>query len=841
MDIYSLRSRYALISFMLGLLVLVAAASGHYLLTHTREDTALHIDNRQRLLAQSREIRNTVWQAREAVGQFLIDPERAANQASVHNTIDQAIRSTDHLLGMKEQLNAKQSAQIKHVAELTRALRDAALELIAIRLDTRLQFPSLLLARDELLPRQQSVFDAFEAALNETAEQQLQNKFHFSLYELLVSARHRWSTIISNVRMLIASRLGSYSMSTVATQQQDIELHVADFNATVKKLKDMQVDARMGLMTTTAIDEIKEQSRNWYASYLKLVDIHNSDKWRNDIQQLHERINPLLEKIWSELLSFDAALEGSADDDINLLSTLAQQQGNTIWLIGAVGLIFIILGYFSFDRSVIKPMHKLANAFMQEADSAAEVELPKANSTETRNLILAFTEMRKHIHNRQQALEHQAQHDTLTGLANRNLLYQQLSQLIGKNKRHTDHISLILLDLDRFKEANDALGHHTGDQLLIEVGKRLRNELRENDMVARLGGDEFAILLTNAGEIEARNVCKKILKSFEQAFEVKGHQLFVGASLGIAVHPLHGHDAETMIKRADIAMYVAKRNRLGFTVYEASADNYDTRYLGLANDLRNALNQESLTLVYQPKYDVSTNQPIGVEALLRWEHPQIGDISPSSIISLAEQLGIINRLTAWVIKQALAQCAQWRDQGIYISVAINLSVYDLLTTELVEQIAELLEEYKVPPSDLIIEITENAMLIDPAHAISILEKLDNMGLRIAIDDFGAGFSSLGYLKKLPVDELKIDKSFVIDMITNDNDAVIVRSTIDLAHNLGLKVVAEGVESEDIYDLLRILRCDTAQGFYLSKPATAATITRQLEALQGKATRPLKLV
>lgn len=841
MDVFSLRSRYALISVLLACLVLVAAASGHYLLTHTREDTALHIDNRQRLLAQSREIRNTVWEAREAVGQFLIDPEPKPNQAAVHNTISNAMASTQHLLAMQARLNTTQYAQIQHVAGLTAQLQEAAVELIAIRLDTRLQFPSLLLARDELMPRQQLVFDAFETALSETSEQQLKDTFQFQLYQLLVSARHRWSMIISNVRMLIASRLGSYGMNTIATQLEDIELLLADFNATLDKIRAMQADARIGFNTANAIDVISEQTRDWYTNYLQLIDIHNSDKWRNDVQQLHERINPLLEKIWAELLAFDAELEGSAEDDINILSKLAQQQGATIWMIGAVGLIFIILGYFSFVRSVIKPMQKLANAFMQEADSASEVELPKPSSSETRNLIRAFSEMRKQIHGRQQALEHQAQHDTLTGLANRNLLYQQLEQLIGQNKRHTDHISLILLDLDRFKEANDTLGHQIGDQLLIEVGKRLRHEMRENDIVARIGGDEFAILLTNAGEAEARNVCKKILKSFEQPFKVNEYQLYVGASLGIAVHPLHGNDAETLIKRADVAMYVAKRNRLGFAFYEATADQYDTRYLGLANDLRNALNQEALSLVYQLKYDVSFNQPIGVEALLRWEHPQIGAIAAPHIISLAEQLGIINRLTNWVIKQSLGQCATWRRQGIFTSVAINLSVYDLQNMELVDQIASLLEEYQVPPCYLVIEITENAMLIDPAHAISILEKLDSMGLRIAIDDFGAGFSSLGYLKKLPVDELKIDKSFVIDMITNENDAVIVRSTIDLAHNLGLKVVAEGVENEEIYDLLRILRCDTAQGFHLARPVDAETVTQQLEQYQLRPTRSLKLV
>ena len=840
MDLYSLRSRYALLSIILGLVVLLAAISGHYLVTHTREESAQHIDNRQHLLSQSRQIRNTVWRVREAIGQFLLDPERKENQTGVHQTIAEAIANTEQLLAMREQLNPNQRVRIQHVAELSKQLQKAATELISIRLDTRLQFPSLLLARDELLPRQQMVFDAFATALNETAEQVMHDPQQFELYQQLINARYRWSIIISNVRMLIASRLGSYGMSTVATQERDIGLFLDDFNAIMQKLKAKQTDKRMGFDTSIAIDDIFKETADWYNSYLKLIDIHNSDKWRSDVGELHSRINPLLETIWSELLSFDAAQEQSAEDDINMLGNLAQTQGHTIWLIGLVGLIVVIFGYIGFDRSVLKPMLLLAKAFLQEANRSGDGELPRATSTETRDLIRAFTQMRQQINTRQQELEHQSQHDTLTGLANRELLYQQLSQMIGKNKRHNDNISLIMLDLDRFKEANDALGHHVGDQLLIAVGHRLRDDLRENDMVARLGGDEFAILLSNAGEAEARKVCKKVLKSFEKPFDIQGQPLFVSASLGIAVHPLHGHDAETMIKRADIAMYVAKRNHLGFAFYEATADNYDTRYLSLANDLRLALNEGALTLAYQLKYDLVLDQPVGVEALLRWEHPQLGAISPVNIVPLAEQLGIINRLTSWVITQALDQCAQWRKQGIFISVAVNLSVYDLLTTDLVDQIAELLEKFEVPASYLVIEITENAMLIDPNNAIRILEKLDHMGLRIAIDDFGAGFSSLGYLKRLPVDELKIDKSFVMDMIVNDNDAVIVRSTIDLAHNLGLKVVAEGVENEEIYDLLKILRCDTVQGFYLSKPDSPASITNLLVEMQLGSSRPIKL-
>ncbi|MBI1422596.1 MAG: EAL domain-containing protein [Gammaproteobacteria bacterium] len=839
MDLYSLRSRYASISVILGILVLLCAVGGHYLSTHTREAAAQNIETRRQLLMQSREIRNAIWQVREVIGQFLIDPKRRENQSLIHQRIDELLASTQQLLDMHTQLNKAQRERILYVTTLTHQLQTAARELITIRLDSRLQFPSLELARDEMVPQQQSVFDAFQLALDETATELEHDPERFALYQLLVQARHRWSTIILNVRMLIANRLGSYDIDTLATQEKNIEIYIADLNDNLRQLKAMQTESQMGFNTNNAVTEIVQLTRMWDREYHKLINIHNSHNWRSDALQLHDRINPLMEMIWTALLTFDANLERSANEDINTLDSLAQQQGITIWGIATVCLIFIVLGYFSFDRAVLKPMLKLANVFLQEARKGGMAALPEPKSRETRDLIQAFTEMRDQIHSRQEALEHQAQHDALTGLANRNLLYQQLSQAIGKNRRHTDDVSLIMLDLDRFKEANDALGHHMGDLLLIEVGKRLRDEFRENDVVARLGGDEFAVLLYGADETQAKNVCMKILKSFEQPFDIQGQQLFVGASLGIAVHPQHGNDAETMIKRADIAMYVAKRNRLGFAFYEATTDNYDTRYLSLAHDLRCAINEGTLDIVYQLKYDIALNQPVGVEALLRWEHPQHGSVSPVNIIPLAEQLGIINRLTSWVMEQAIQQCSRWRKQDIFISVAINLSVYDLLTIELVEQISRLLEKYEVPATYVVIEVTENAMLIDPNNAIGILQKLDDMGLRIAIDDFGAGFSSLGYLKKLPVDELKIDKSFVLDMIENENDAVIVRSTIDLAHNLGLRVVAEGVESEEIYDLLRILRCDTAQGYFLAKPVNAGEITRIIEA-QHKAARPYKL-
>ena len=823
MDLNSLRNRYTLLSIALAIFMLLAAILTNFLLSDTRDDIGLNIENRHLLLTRSRVIRNTVWQAREAIGHFLIDPERIENREAIHATIGEAINSSERVLKELARLNTQQYELLSQVKSLLLELDKSAQELIKIRLDTNRQFPSLMLARQELLPRQTRIMDLFNAAIQETVDEGLDNDEQLNLYNQLINTRHRWSLMVSNVRMLLTSRIGSFGLDSIQQQQKDIDIFYQDFKNKVDQLIEADNFPEMGFISESAMRDIKLLSGEWNDQYFALLTIHKTDQWRADTLHMRNSIDPILEEIWRSLLMFDVSLESSADVDVETLSSFAQNQSHALWFLTTLGLLLVSVIYIYFKRSVLEPISQLSDAFSAEIHGHRSELLPTVYTTEIKTLMDGFNDMRHQVRSRQEALEHQTLHDSLTGLANRTLLFERLSNSITQSKRYKDNITLIIMDLDRFKEVNDTLGHHIGDQLLIAVSTRLLYLLRDSDTIARLGGDEFALLLAHSGENEARSVSRKILKAFEEPFDVYEHQLFVGASLGISVYPKHGMDAETLIKCADVAMYVAKRNRLGFTFYEATNDSFDDRYLTLANDIRIALNNGNFDVNYQLKYNIHDNEPVGVEALLRWNHPELGFIPPDKIIPLAEQLGIINRLTLWVIEQAIQQCAKWRSQGIYMSIAVNISVYDLQFAGIVERIAGLLEVHDVPPSYLVVEISESAMLIDPTHAIDILNKLDKMGIRIAIDDFGTGFSSLGYLKKLPVDELKIDKSFVMDMIENENDAVIVRSTIDLAHNLGLEVVAEGVQSPEIFEMLQILNCDMAQGYYMSKPVSADSL------------------
>jgi diguanylate cyclase (GGDEF)-like protein len=424
------------------------------------------------------------------------------------------------------------------------------------------------------------------------------------------------------------------------------------------------------------------------------------------------------------------------------------------------------------------------------------------------------------------AKEHQALHDALTGLPNRDLFRDRIDQAIRASRRSGESAVVMIMDLDHFKEINDTLGHHMGDLLLEEVARRLSRTLREADTVARLGGDEFGVLLplvTKSGD--AAVVAQQLLLELREPFMLDGMRLEIDASVGIALHPAHGDDVETLQQRADIAMYSAKQSGRGYAIFEPELDRHSPRRLALAGGMRQAINDGQITLYYQPKADLRTGSVVGVEALARWNHPEFGIVGPSEFVPIAEQTGLITPLTSFVLDAALCQIRQWKDAGLELSIAVNLSARSFLDTHLAVEIPRLLNKWAVDASQLELEITESMLMTDPARAEATLDRLSQIGLTLSVDDFGTGYSSLANLKRLPVDVIKIDKSFVMEMAVDASDAAIVRSTIDLAHNLGLRVVAEGVESEDAWRQLESLGCDYAQGYYLSRPLPAEAATR----------------
>jgi len=434
------------------------------------------------------------------------------------------------------------------------------------------------------------------------------------------------------------------------------------------------------------------------------------------------------------------------------------------------------------------------------------------------------TQLETRVHERTTALasanrelEYLALHDPLTGLPNRILLQDRLLQAVRGTHREGAPFALMIMDLDGFKDVNDSLGHHAGDQLLREMGARLQKTLRHSDVAVRLGGDEFAFLLPTVATAEhVELLARKLLDIIEEPVVLGGQKARVTASMGAVLFPMHGVEVGDLLRRADRAMYEAKRQHAGFLLFTTSMEDEGDDRLRLQGDLERAIAVGELVLHYQPKIDLLTNKVSGVEALVRWQHPQLGLLPPDRFVPLAESTRLIKPLTLDVLRQAIRQARLWMDAGRPLPIAVNVSVVNLDDPGFVEELNRLLQAAAIPRGLIELEITETALMRDPERARSCIQQLADMGVRVSIDDFGTGYSSMTYLRKLAVAKIKIDKSFVLDMGVSRNDSVIVRSIIDLGHSLGLKVVAEGVESAESLQVLTNLGCDFAQGYHFAK-------------------------
>lgn len=509
-------------------------------------------------------------------------------------------------------------------------------------------------------------------------------------------------------------------------------------------------------------------------------------------------------------------LQGSLDEAMAPYQALKYR----ILVLSAFAAALALLMAALVGRNVSRPIGQLAAAAkrVQSGDYSHSVEV--GGRDEIADLAAAFGSMQGEIGAREQRIRHQAHHDTLTGLPNRAHARERMEQVLQRRSVGGGGFAVLILDLARFKEINDTLGHAFADKVLAEVAARLRLSVMEGALVARLGGDEFMLLLEDVTQQDALQRCNALLAHLRQPLELPGTRITMDASIGVAIYPEHGADSETLLRRADIALYDAKAGHRGVALYRDGRDEVHLRQLMLMGDLRQAIERGELNLRFQPKMDIATSRVVHVEALLRWTHARLGSIGPDEFIPLAEHSGFIHELTRYVLDEALRCNSRWRGQGVDLGLAVNLSAMDLMDADLPDYLRNCLDRHQVPAGKVILELTEGAIMRDVEYAIRMLQRLRTIGVRLAIDDFGTGYSSLAQLKRMPVDELKIDKSFVMQLVEGSDDAVIVRSTIELGHNMGLTVIAEGVETEPAMALLREYHCDMAQGFLFSPPLDA---------------------
>jgi diguanylate cyclase (GGDEF)-like protein len=530
-----------------------------------------------------------------------------------------------------------------------------------------------------------------------------------------------------------------------------------------------------------------------------------------------------------------------------------------VWFAAGLG-IFLI-----FRRRVSNPLQTVVSSADDIAHLRFDKTVPVTGANEIGQLALTFNEMRiqlrsavearnqsmqelkelnvnleERVAERTRELEklnrevaYQALHDPLTGLANRLLIVERIDFLIRQAHRNSESFAVLMMDLDNFKEVNDTLGHPVGDELLRQVAERLNTTLRESDLVGRLGGDEFAMLLQDLGGESAKSVAEKIYSIMQQPFTVDHHTLTAEGSIGIAIYPDHGVDHATLLRCSDVAMYHAKRRGNQVALYSTDIDIHSLQRLALATDLRTACTNNELELHYQPIVDLTSGKVIGVEALARWNHPQYGLISPDEFIPIAENTGLIKQLTESIMKTAVTQWLDWHEQGLDLQIGLNISMLNLVDQNMPATVARIIRHAGLPTSAVKLEITETEIMSNPELVIEVLGHKELSGLKSSVDDFGTGYSSLSYLKKLPVQEIKIDRSFVTHMAVDEEDASIVRAVLELGHSLGLDVVAEGVEDEEALRELIALGCDYAQGFYFSRPVPADDLPEQISFIEAR--------
>jgi diguanylate cyclase (GGDEF)-like protein len=710
----------------------------------------------------------------------------------------------------------------REVADEFKRLEDAARELIATRNDPDRLYPALKLMRDPLGPTNREFLQASQRALRALEERAGPNLDRARAR--LRQTRYFWSRMVGEFRLYMTARVGLLGGSQDQSRKANLESFYAGVQGNLAELRTLHREQGLGLETGGALERMQRLAETWYLAFSEVDQLSDTRNWRADFPLITDTLYPLYEGVQNKVTRLNKALEASARTEMAALSEAARRITVFPWALVILHLVVVVAGYVYLRRGVLGPLSHLARALRREADGKPAALAVTSGPDEILDLSEAFRRMREEVRSRQGALEYQAFHDPLTGLPNRTLLEDRLNQAILRSRRSGHGGALLMLDLDFFKEINDTFGHPTGDSVLQVVAERLTAELRESDTVARFGGDEFSVLLPGVSGHAAREAANRLLKGLRPRLEVGTHSFHISGSIGIVLFPAHGDDPETLIRRADLAMYQAKEKRVGAATFEPDQDTSTPAQLTRTAELYEDLLNDRIPMHFQPQWELAGGRLAGGEALLRWGPPDGPPISPPEALAMAQRAGVLHLLTRRIMNTAVREAAGWKGGGER-HLAVNLNTHDLQMEELPAFIRQQLGAWDLPAETLELEITENDMMADPDRAQRVLGELRAIGVRIAIDDYGTGYSSLAYLRGLPVDVLKIDKSFVMDLAANPANQAIVRSTVELGQNLGLEVVAEGVEDADSLALLKQWGCDRAQGYHLGHPTSAADFHR----------------
>ncbi|MCU7930961.1 MAG: EAL domain-containing protein [Candidatus Thiodiazotropha sp. (ex Codakia rugifera)] len=821
-DLDSYRGRYALFAFLVAIVLVTFAYLGWSLVKTTSQRQIENITSRTLAAGVLVDAQTQLNRLENHLQRILIEP-RVKDLDVTENTLEQLEQVLLDLAGALRRLSSGDVELASGLLEDKQLLETEVQKLIDVRRDVESWFPAMKLMLEEMYPHNKGMLSELQLLLQEV-EVGVSLDEQVDVISQITTLQRLWLGMTGEMRLMVANRFGLFSTGLNAES--------VDHNETVFDYAERFIDRlhnlerhfdheNLGFVSSESITKMEIHFKSWMKSLEQVMVFMDKPTWRVDLHVMRETIAPLLERMRFRFSSIDLNLDTQSADGITQLTQTAKQLSLSILSMAMLGLLMLFLAYQFIKRNLLQPIAQTALALKQEARGGLDgISQPIGNLRETQDLVDAFSEMRKQVHNRQRHLDHVAHHDALTQLPNRILFHDRLEHALAIALRGDGLVGLMFLDLDRFKQVNDSLGHMVGDELLKLVAERLTSLMRSSDTVARLSGDEFAVLIEGISSREDLSpLAEKILRAVEQPAVVAGHELRVSASIGIAVAPYDDVSVDFLIRDADTAMYEAKRQgRAAYRFFSGEMTKRASEGLKRENEIRHAVESGEFTFHFQPILDSNTGALFCFEALLRWQHPERGLLSPNHFLAVLDETGLISTLFDPLLEQAiLFQKEQSSLRNEKVVISINLSARLLNDPVFCRNLLQNLVSGKVSPGSLILEITEDILTQELAEADQFLQQSKALGARIALDDFGTGQASLSHLRQFPFDLLKIDMDFIRNVDVDANDASLVQAMVQLAHAFNIKVVAEGVENEAQLAFLQHQGCDYIQGFLVGFP------------------------
>ncbi len=819
----SYRGRYAYLAVLVGAVLLAFALLGWNLVKTSTQSQISNITSRTLASGVLADAQTQLNNIESHLQRILIDPKKEDLDDTKHG-LRQLGEILNDLAEALQRLPAGDPNVAKALLDDRNKLHRKTYQLIEVRRDVQAWFPAMKLMLEEMYPYNQRVLGHLQLLLHE-AEYSPDSKD--DLIVQVSSMQRLWLGLTAEFRLVIANRFGLFMSESAPLPENryDTILDYADrFMERLRFLQDHYDRVKPSFTMMDTLSRIEVDSATWMNDFNKVKEVMNTPTWRRDLNFMRDQVDPLLKTMRQRMSIIDLGLDAQSAEDITRLAQTAKRLSTSILFLALMGLLMLVLAYQFIKRNLLQPIAETALALKMEASGSLEATTqPRSNLKETKDLVEAFSEMRRQVHNRQSHLDHMVHHDALTQLPNRVLFRDRLAHALEIALRGEFLVGLMFLDLDRFKQVNDSLGHLVGDELLKVIAERLTSLMRSSDTVARLSGDEFAVLIEGISSREDMEpLAEKILNAIKAPITIAKNELRVSASIGIAIAPYDDVSVEYLLRDADTAMYEAKRQgRSAYRFFSGDMTARASKSLMLENDIRNAVDSGQFTYHFQPIVETYTGRLFCFEALLRWEHPDRGLLDPDSFLTVLDETGLINTLFEPMLVHAIAfqrEQSLLRDETVAIS--INLSARLLNDPTFCRGLLESLVNGEIPLGSLILEITEDTLTQELAEADVFLQQAKALGARIALDDFGTGQASLSHLRQFPFDLLKIDRDFIKNVNADNYDASLVTAMIQLAHAFRIDVIAEGVESESQLEFLQQQDCDFIQGYLVGFPQHA---------------------